>query len=124
MRLRFPFASLALAITSRGTSLLQSQSQIVGTASSRSTNQKSPLPFSNQTEFWRMMVRAVQSQDVQDLATRHSKDGIDGYAWATSEIPKALSVFLRLERDNDQLWAVEYGREDLKTSDEQYIEVR
>lgn len=58
------------------------------------------------------------------MATTHSKDCVTGFARAAIEFGEALGVYLRLERDGDQMRAVEYTEEELQTVADQGIEVR
>ena len=80
--------------------------------------------YSVQQDFWRMVLLAAHQYNVQVLATTHSRDCVRGFARAAAEIGEAEGVYVRLERDNDQVWAVEYTEEELKTVAEQDIEVR
>ena len=71
-----------------------------------------------------MVLHAARQHNVQVLATTHSSDCVKGFAQAAAEIDEAEGVYLRLERDHDKLWAVEYTKEELETVAEQGIEVR
>ena len=82
------------------------------------------IHYSVQRDFWRMVLRAAHQHNVQVLATTHSSDCVRGFARAAAEINEAAGVYLRLERDGDQVRSVEYTEEQLQTVAEQGIEVR
>ena len=82
------------------------------------------IHYSVQRSFWRMILRAAHRYNVQVLATTHSRDCVAGFARAAIECDEALGVYLRLERDGDQVRAVEYTEKELETVADQGIEVR
>ena len=82
------------------------------------------IHYSVQRDFWRMILHAAHQYNVQVLATTHSSDCVTGFALAALESDEALGVYLRLERDGDQVRAVEYTEEELATVADQGIEVR
>ena len=82
------------------------------------------IHYSIQRDFWRLILRAAHQYNVQVLATTHSKDCVTGFARAAIEFGEALGVYLRLERDGDEMRAVEYTEEELQTVADQGIEVR
>ena len=82
------------------------------------------IHYSVQRDFWRMVLRAAHQHNVQVLATTHSRDCVRGFARAAAETDEAEGVYVRLERDGDQVRAVEYTEEELDTVAEQDIEVR
>ena len=82
------------------------------------------IHYSVQRAFWRMILRVAHQYNVQVLATTHSRDCVAGFARAANEVGEALGVYLRLERNGDQVRAVEYTEEDLQTVADQGIEVR
>ena len=75
-------------------------------------------------DFWRMVFRAAHQHNVQVLATTHSSDCLNGFALAAAEVEEALPAYVRLERDGDQVRAVEYAAEELQTVAAQGIEAR
>lgn len=77
-----------------------------------------------QPDFWTMVLRAAQQNNVQVLATTHSWDCVTGFARAAVQVSGAAGVLVRLERDGERVRAVEYSEEDLQTAAEQGIEVR
>ena len=82
------------------------------------------IHYSVQRDFWRMILRAADQYNVQVLATTHSSDCVTGFARAAIESDEALGVYLRLDRDGDQVRVVEYTEEELSTVADQGIEVR
>ena len=82
------------------------------------------IHYSVQRDFWRMILRAAHQYNVQVLATTHSSDCVTGFARAALESDEALGVYVRLERDGDQVRAVEYTEEELATVADQGIEAR
>ena len=82
------------------------------------------IHYSVQRDFWHMILRAAHQYNVQVLATTHSSDCVTGFARAAIEFDEALGVYLRLDRDGDQVRAVEYTEEELETVADQGIEVR
>lgn len=82
------------------------------------------IHYSVQTNFWRMVLRVATQYNVQVLATTHSSDCVAGFARAAIDTSDALGVYLRLERDEDQVRAVDYTEEELMTVAQQRIEVR
>ena len=82
------------------------------------------IHYSVQRDFWRMILRAADQHNVQVLATTHSRDCVTGFARAAMESDRVLGVYLRLERDVDQVRAIEYTENELATVADQGIEVR
>ena len=82
------------------------------------------IHYSVQRDFWRIILLAAHQHNVQVLATTHSRDCVNGFARAATELDDVEGVLVRLERDGDELRAVEYTEGELKTAAEQDIEVR
>lgn len=82
------------------------------------------IHHSLQPDFWRMVLGAAHQNNVQVLATTHSWDCVKGFAHAATQAHLADGVLVRLERDGEELRAVEYSEEELRTAAEQDIEVR
>lgn len=82
------------------------------------------IHHSLQTGFWNMVLRTASTNNTQVLATTHSKDCINGFAWAALKSPDTDGNLIRLERENGEVRAVEYSKEELETAAEQDIEVR
>ena len=75
-------------------------------------------------DFWRMILRASEENDVQVFATTHSFDCVRGFARAAKDSPESEGVLVRLEKAGERTRAVTYSEEDLETAAEQHIEVR
>ena len=82
------------------------------------------IHHSLQVDFWNMVLRAAGVHNTQVLATTHSKDCINGFAWAALKCPDVEGNLTRLERENGEIRAVEYSKEELETAAKQDIEVR
>jgi predicted ATPase len=82
------------------------------------------IHHSVQDQFWEMISRTAHANNVQVLATTHSWDAVAGYARAMTQIDEIEGALVRLERDADGAYAVEYSEEDLEVAAEQGIEVR
>ena len=82
------------------------------------------IHYSLQPDFWGMILRAAHQNNVQVLETTHSWDCVTGFARAAVQVPDAAGVLIRLEKDGEQVRAVEYSEEDLDAAAEQRIEVR
>ena len=81
------------------------------------------IHYSVQRNFWRMVLRSAHKDNVQVLATTHSWDCVRGFAQAAAA-EDAEGVLVRLDRDGEEMRAVEYSEADLETAAEQGIEVR
>ena len=75
-------------------------------------------------DFWRMVLRAAQDNNVQVIATTHGWDCVRGFAQAATELEDAEGVMVRLEREDDHIRVVEYPEEKLVTAARHGIEVR
>ncbi len=82
------------------------------------------LHYSVQRDFWRMILRTAQANNVQVLATTHSWDCVTGFARAAVECEEAEGILHRLSRQYGDLRAVEYPEDELKIAADQHIEVR
>ena len=82
------------------------------------------IHHSIQPDFWRMVLRMARENDTQVLATTHSWDCVRGFAQAAADDQEAEGVLYRLERDDEDVWAVYYSEDKLKIAAEQGIEVR
>ena len=82
------------------------------------------IHYSLQRDFWRMVLRTAQENDVQVVATTHSWDCIRGFAQAAMQSEDADGALVRLSRQYGDLRAVEYSEEDLAIAAAQRIEVR
>ena len=77
-----------------------------------------------QQRLWEMVLRTASENNVQVLATTHSWDAVARFARAVSNVDGAEGALVRLERDGDDTYAVEYSEDDLSVVAEQGIEVR
>ena len=77
-----------------------------------------------QRDLWTMVLKAAQENNVQVLATTHSWDCLTGFAQAAVESHEVNGALVRIERDGDDVRAVEYSEHDLRIAAEQGIEVR
>lgn len=82
------------------------------------------IHHSVQEDYWRMILRSAKENNVQVIATTHSWDCITGFARAAVDATEVEGNLVRLERDGDGTYAVEYDEEDLETAASQRIEVR
>lgn len=82
------------------------------------------IHHSVQSDFWRMVLRMARENNTQVLATTHSWDCVRGFAQAAADDQDAEGVLYRLERDDEDVWAVFYPEDQLKIAAEQGTEVR
>ena len=75
-------------------------------------------------DFWRMVLQTAHANNVQVLATTHGWDAVVGFAQAAAELDKIDAALVRLERDGNETFAVEYSEGDLAVVADQGIEVR
>ena len=82
------------------------------------------IHHSVQPDFWRMIFKTAHANNVQVIATTHSFDCVRGFAQAAVECEEVERALVRLEREDEEMWAVEYSERDLRIAAEQRIEVR
>ena len=82
------------------------------------------LHHSLQKRFWRMVLETAEANNVQVLATTHSRDCTAGFARAVTECEHIEGALSRIKRENGETWAVEYPEKDMLVTAEQGIEVR
>ena len=82
------------------------------------------IHHSVQRDFWRMVLKIADENNVQVLATTHSYDCVRGFARAATELEGVDGALVRIERQDGETWAVEYSEKDLRIAAEQRIEVR
>ena len=75
-------------------------------------------------DFWRMVLRAAQDNNVQVIATTHGWDCVRGFAQAATEMEDVDGVLVRLEREDGRTRVVEYPEEKLMAAARHGIEVR
>ena len=64
-----------------------------------------------QRDFWRMVLKTADENNVQVFATTHSYDCVRGFAQAATECEGIEGALVRLERKDNEMWAVEYSEE-------------
>ena len=82
------------------------------------------IHHSLQKRFWSMVLETAEANNVQVLATTHSRDCVEGFARAAAECDHIDSARARINRRNGERWAVEYSAKDMWIAAEQGIEVR
>ena len=82
------------------------------------------IHHSIQPDFWRMIFKTAHANNVQVIATTHSFDCVRGFAQAAVECDEVEGVLVRIERKDEEMWAVEYSERNLKVAAKQHIEVR
>ena len=82
------------------------------------------IHHSVQRDFWTMVLNAAQMYNVQVLATTHSWDCVVGFAKAMQSFGDDDGVYIRLEKGNDGMRAVEYSREHLMAAAKYGFETR
>lgn len=82
------------------------------------------LHYSVHEDYWRMVLRTAQENNVQVLATTHSWDCVSGFAKAAKGNVQAEGALVRLDRRGDGLKASWYSEKNLSIAAEQRIEVR
>ena len=82
------------------------------------------LHYSVHEDYWRLVLRTAQENNVQVLATTHSWDCVTGFADAAKENVQIEGALVRLDRRGDGLRAAWYSEKNLSIAAEQRIEVR
>ena len=82
------------------------------------------IHHSIQRDFWTMVLKTAQANNVQVLATTHSWDCVVGFAQAAEDVEDVDVALVRLEKDGDDVYAVEYSERNLKAAARSGIEVR
>lgn len=77
-----------------------------------------------QQDYWRMVLQAAHDNNVQVIATTHRWDCVRAFAQAAVENEDVEGLLIRLEKDDNGIYPVEYSEDDLKICAEQGIEVR
>lgn len=71
-----------------------------------------------------MVLETAHKNSVQVLATTHSWDCVRGFAQAANELEDIEGTVVRIEKREEEMWAVEYSEDQLRIVAEQGIEVR
>ena len=82
------------------------------------------IHHSIQYNFWSMVLRIARDYNTQVLATTHSWDCVQGFSQAATDDENAEGVLYRLERDDEDVWAIFYPEDQLKIAAEHGTEVR
>ena len=82
-----------------------------------------------QQRLWEMVLRTASENNVQVLATTHSWDAVIGFARAAAGIKGTAGALVRLERDGDDTYAIEFSETELTKVAErakatEHVEVR
>ena len=77
-----------------------------------------------QRDFWKMVMTTARDNNVQVLATTHGWDCVVGFAQAAGEMKDVHGALVRLERNGDEIRAVEYSEDNLNAAAKFGIEVR
>lgn len=75
-------------------------------------------------DFWRMVLRTAEENDVRVFAATHSFDCVRGFARAAADSPESEVALARLERRDEHTRAVLYSKQEIETAADQGIEVR
>ena len=82
------------------------------------------IHHSVQPAFWKMILKTAQANNTQVIATTHGWDAVVGFARAAAELDTVDGALVRLERDGDDTYAIEYTERELTVIADQGIEVR
>ena len=82
------------------------------------------LHHSIQQDFWKMVLLTAQQYNVQVLATTHSWDAVVWFARAIQDLEYPDGVYIRLEKDDHKMRAVEYSKKNLFAAAKYDIETR
>ena len=82
------------------------------------------IHHSVQRDYWKMILKTAHENNVQVVATTHGWDCVVGFAQAATELEEVDATLVRLQREVDEIRAVEYSEEDLEVAARQGIEVR
>lgn len=75
-------------------------------------------------DYWKMVLKMAQENNVQVFATTHGWDCLKGFARAAKELDKVEGLLIRLEKSENTIRAVEYSEDELQIATDQDIEVR
>ena len=74
-------------------------------------------------DFWRMVLRTAEKEDIQVFAATHSLDCVRGFGRAAAD-SESEAILARLERRDEHTCAVLYSKQEIETAADQGIEVR
>ena len=81
------------------------------------------IHHSVQGDFWRMVLKTADENNVQVIATTHSFDCVRGFAQAMAECEGIEGALVRIEREDGRLRAVEYSERNLRALARQSVGV-
>ncbi len=81
------------------------------------------IHHSLQRDFWRMVLKTADENNVQVIATTHSFDCVRGFAQAMAECEGIEGALVRIEREDGRLRAVEYSERNLRALARQSVGV-
>ena len=81
------------------------------------------IHHSVQRDFWRMVLKTADENNVQVIATTHSFDCVRGFAQAMAECEGIEGALVRIEREDGRLRAVEYSERNLRALARQSVGV-
>lgn len=82
------------------------------------------IHYSLQPNYWRMVLQMANTNNVQVLATTHGWDCFTGFAQAATRSDDVEGILIRIDKEGDEVRAIQYTEEELVTAAEQGIEVR
>ena len=82
------------------------------------------LHHSIQNKFWKLILRTAQELNVQVLATTHSWDCVRGFARALKDSEEFDGTLVRVEKEDEETYAVAYSKHEIQAAAEHGIEVR
>lgn len=82
------------------------------------------IHHSIQRDFWKMILRTAEENNVQVFATTHGWDCVAGFAQAATDLAEVDGALVRIERHGNDTRAVEYSEEKLEVAAKHGIEVR
>lgn len=82
------------------------------------------IHYSAQAKFWKMVLQAAYTNNVQVIATTHSFDSVRGFAEAVVENNAVDGVLVRLEEHDGVLKAITFDESELEVVARRKIEVR
>ena len=82
-----------------------------------------PAHYTAQTALWAVILESAARNSIQVLATTHSTNSIYALAQAAGTRDDNAAAYLRLERRDDKVAAVEYTMAEIRVADRQHIAV-
>lgn len=82
------------------------------------------LHYSIQLQLWRLILNTAEQLNVQVFATSHSWDCVEAFQQATLEKNSTDGVLIRLDRQEDKIFATIFDEDELRIATRARIEVR